>query len=76
MKEHDIFYLMAFGPAILACGGVLLLLLRWYAKKDERKHGVPENVKAHKRVKTAGILLLIPFLCWLAARAQVMLRPR
>ena len=76
MTEHMIFSLMAFGPVILACVGVFLLVARWFAERDERKNHTAVQAKLHKRVTAAGILLILPGAILLVAKLAVMLRPR
>ena len=74
MSEHTAFFVMAFGPGFLAALGVLLLVARWYAERDERKSNASVNLKVHKRVTAAGILLLIPFLFQMIALIIVKLK--
>ena len=73
MTEHMIFFAMAFGPAFLACCGILWLGITW----STYRRGQLDR-KEYKRAMTVGFLLLIPVMiqlpAMLIARLIVMLR--
>lgn len=62
MTEHMIFFAMAFGPAFLACGGILWLSVSWTTyRRKQLEH------KEFKRAVTVGLLLLAPVMIQLIA---------
>ena len=62
MTEHMIFFVMAFGPAFLACGGILWLGITWPTYRRGQL-----NRKEYKRALTVGLLLLAPVVIQLIA---------
>ena len=62
MTEHMIFFAMAFGPAFLACGGMLWLGVTWSTYRRGQL-----NHKEYKRAMTVGLLLLVPVVIQLIA---------
>ena len=62
MTEHMIFFVMAFGPAFLACCGILWLSVSWTTyRRKQLEH------KEFKRAVTVGLLLLAPVVIQLIA---------
>jgi len=62
MTEHMIFFVMAFGPAFLACCGILWLSVSWATYRRGQL-----NRKEYKRALTVGLLLLAPVVIQLIA---------
>lgn len=62
MTEHMIFFAMAFGPAFLACGGMLWLGATWSTYRRGQL-----NHKEYKRAMIVGLLLLTPVVIQLIA---------
>ena len=73
MTEHMIFFVMAFGPAFLACCGIFWMGITWVTYRREQL-----NRKEYKRAMTVGLLLLAPvviqLIAMLFARVIVMMR--